>query len=278
MNYRLLTQEQKRCNRRERFRRNRCQKASRRREAALLQLRDPVLLRSPFVSALTCTELLNQPRVAAVRGLVRRLNRIDTTLPDLEQTAGAGQNIPRPRRTLWMRNRGIVPELVRQPVINIQEFLGAEKALQHARDLLSTHDPAQILDLLTTPNAIGLAPSGCAELAWQVGLTFDAAVIQKVQEVREFNTRLVAAQTMYLAMTAASQLKTAKGTWAFFDSAALHATLAGLHLPHVLQRCAFLVRLRYRNGLLVCLDLHGLSYFPLCRHPIGSNSGKFLPG
>jgi hypothetical protein len=73
MNHRFPTEEQKRRNRRERLRRNRCQKASRRREAALLRLHEPVLLTSPFVSALTCTELLNQPRVAAVRGLVRRL-------------------------------------------------------------------------------------------------------------------------------------------------------------------------------------------------------------
>jgi hypothetical protein len=51
-----------------------------------------------------------------------------------------------------MRNRGIVPEPVRQPVINNQEFLGVEKALERARDLLSTHNQVQILDFLTTPN------------------------------------------------------------------------------------------------------------------------------
>jgi hypothetical protein len=51
-----------------------------------------------------------------------------------------------------MRNRGIVSEPVRQPVINNQEFLGAEKALERACDLLSTHNQVQILDFLTTPN------------------------------------------------------------------------------------------------------------------------------
>jgi hypothetical protein len=200
MNYRLMTQEEKRRNRRERFRRNRCQKASRKWEAALLQLRDPVLLTSPFVSALTCTELLNQPRVAPVRGLVRRLNRIDTTLPDPEQMAGAGQNIPRPRRKLWRCNRGIVPKPVRQPVINIQEFLGAEQALQHARDLLLTHDPAQILYFLTTPDAIGLAPSQCAEMASQARLIFSSGVIREVEQAPAFDKKLAAARATYRAI------------------------------------------------------------------------------
>jgi hypothetical protein len=195
----------------------------------------------------------------------------DTTLPDSEESAGTGQNIRRPRRTLWRRNRGIVPELVCQPVINNQEFLGTENALERARDLLASHDCAQILDFLATPNAIGLAPSGCAELASQVGLTFDAAVIQKVEEAHEFRKKLNVAHATYRAMTAAGQLKIAKGTWAFFDSAALHATLAGLHLPHVLRRNHFLVRMGYRDGRIVCLDLHAAaSYFPLCRHPVGS--------
>ena len=269
MNHRLLSKEQKRRNRRERSRRNYNQKAARRREAAFLELRDPVLLTSPFVSAFTCTELANQPRVATVRALVRRLNRIDTTLPDPEQTAGAGRNIPRPHRKLWPRNRGSIPQLSAQ-FPNADQFLGTEKALQHARDLLSTHDPAQILYFLTTPNAIGLAPSGCAELASQVGLIFDAAVIQKVEEAHEFRKRLNVAHATYRAMVAAGELEGAPGDWAFFDNAALHVTLLGLKLPHLLRRDRFLVRLSYRDGRIVCLDLHSSSYGCLCRHPVDS--------
>jgi hypothetical protein len=121
---------------------------------------------------------------------------------------------------------------------------------------------------LTTPNAIGLPPSGCAELASQVGLTFEAAVIQKVEEAHEFRKRLDVAHATYRAMVAAGELEGAPGDWAFFDSAALHATLVGLHLPHVLRRERFLVRLSYGEGRLVCFDLHSLGYRPLCRHPV----------
>ncbi len=248
MNHRLLSREQRRRYRQLRFRRNDDQKASRRREALLLQLRDPVLFTTPFLTDSTAFALVNDSRLAVVRNVIRHLNRL-ANLPDSAQPAGVGRRIPRPSRTLWMRNRGIVPELVRQPVINIQEFLGAEKALQHARDLLLTHDPAQILYFLTTPNAIGLAPSGCAELASQVGLTFDAAVIQKVEEAHEFRKRLDVAHATYRGMTAAGQLKIAKGDWAFFNNAALHAT-------------------RYRDKRIICLDLHSSSYRPLCRHPV----------
>ncbi len=265
MNNRLLSQEQKRRNRRERFRRNRCQKASRRREAALVELRDPVLLSGPFVSALDCTKLLTAPHLTVVRGLVRRLNRLAGTLPDSAQPAGIGRCVPRPRRTLWRQNRGTVPKLAAEPT-NVDQFLGIEKVLERARDMLATDGSAKILYFLT--NAIGLNPSQCAALVSQAGLTFDSTVIREVEHAHQFRKRLAVAQETYRAMVAAGELKIAKGIWGFFDSGALYAILPAIHLPHVLRRASFLVRLKYRAGRIVCLDIHGMSYRGLCRHPV----------
>jgi len=266
MNYRLLSGEQKHRNRRLRFRRNDDQKASRRREDVLLGLRDPVLLRAPFLTDSTAFALVTDSRLGVVRNVIRNLNRL-AALPNSAQPAGVGRCIPRPCRKLWPRNRGSVPKLAAQ-FPNADQFLGTEKALQHASDLLSTHDPAQILYFLTMPNAIGLAPSGCAELASQAGLIFSSGVIRKVEQALAFDKKLAVARAAYLAMATAGELTPAKGDWAFFDSAALHATLVGLHLPHVLRRDAFLVRLRYRDKRIICLDVHSLSYRPLCRHPV----------
>src|SRR6266581_6796552 len=162
MNFRLMTRVEKRRNRRLRFRRNYNQKAFRRREDVLLGLRDPVLLRAPFLTDSTAFALVTASRLGVVRNVIRNLNRL-ATLPNSAQPAGVGRCIPRPRRKLWPRNRGIVPQLVRQPMINNQEFLGVEQALQRARDLLATHGYVQSLYFLTAPTVIGISPSGCAQ-------------------------------------------------------------------------------------------------------------------
>ncbi len=266
MNYRLLSQHDKRRNRRLRFRRNYNQKAFRRREDVLLGLRDPVLLKAPFLTDSTAFALVTDSRLGVVRNVIRNLNRL-AALPNSAQPAGVGRSIPRPRRKLWRRNRVSLPQLAAQ-FPNVDQFLGTEKALQHARDLLSTYDPAQILYFLTTPTAIGLAPSGCAELASQAGLIFSSSVIREVEQALAFNKKLAVARATYLAMATTGELTLAKGDWAFFDNTALHATLVGLHLPHVLRRDQFLVRIKNRDGRIVCFDLHSLGYRPLCRHPV----------
>src|SRR5205823_4461085 len=103
-----------------RFRRNYNQKAFRRREGVLLGLRDPVLLKTPFLTNSTAFALVTDSRLGVVRNVIRNLNRL-ATLPNSAQPAGVGRSIPRPRRTLWMRNRGIVPQLVRQPPIDNEQ-------------------------------------------------------------------------------------------------------------------------------------------------------------
>jgi hypothetical protein len=141
--------------------------------------------------------------------------------------------------------------------------------LEIASDLAGQRvDHAQILQFLASPDTTGLAPKVCAELAAKVGLKFTAAEIESVEHATRFANNFASARSLYRAMVAASELKAAKGDWAFFDSAGLHATLVGLHLPHVLRRNRFLVRLSYRDGRIVCLDLHATTYRPLCRHPV----------
>src|SRR6266581_7638517 len=122
MNFRLMTRVEKRRNRRLRFRRNYNQKAFRRREDVLLGLRDPVLLRAPFLTDSTAFALVTASRLGVVRNVIRNLNRL-ATLPNSEQPAGVGRCIPRPRRKLWPRNRGSVRQLAAQ-FPNADRFLG----------------------------------------------------------------------------------------------------------------------------------------------------------
>ena len=274
-----LTETQKRQNRRERIRRNRQRKKEKARENVLLGLRSPSLIQYALEPGAACRYMLGRPSLKDARALVNQLNRLDHA-PNLRRAGWRnGKTIPRPTRVLWPQNRGLVPVMVTAPQIGLTDFLGAEPAVRVAQGLVRSHAPALVLLFLCRPEAIGLEPKRSALVAQQFGLNFAPRHIQLAESTINFDNRLHKGCANYDALVNAGEIKRAAGNWSFFQDAELCLLLTGIKIPHILRRHEFLVRIfRTESGKLRCLDLHALSYFPLCRHPVGSNSGKLLPG
>jgi hypothetical protein len=263
-----LSETEKRQNRRQRICRNRQRKKEKARENVLLGLRHPSLIQYALDPGASCRYMLGQPSLKGARALVNQLNRLDHAHNLRRADWRTGPKIPRPIRVLWQQNRGLVPAIVTAPQIGVTDFLGAEPAVRVAQELVRSHAPALVLLFLCKPEAIGLEPKRSALVAQQFGLNFAPRDIQLAESTINFDNRLHKGRATYRAMVSAGELKGANGDWTFFDDTALHATLPGLRVPHVLRRRAFLVRLIYRDGRIVCLDLHSLGYRPLCRHPV----------
>ncbi len=272
MNWRLVSDQQKAFNKHERWRRDAKSRAQKRRDAALQRLRDPFRpMCRGVISAQDAFDLIYGD-VKGINRVVGRLNRSGGLEPANGAESAGGdiaiREIPQPSRTLRRANRGSVSPLITKPTITYPaDFVGLERALEIASDLARQRvDRAQILQFLASPDTTGLAPKVCVELAAKVGLKFTAAEIESVEHAVTNN--FISARRLYRAMVAAGELGGANGEWGFFENAALHAALPGLRLPHVLRRDQFLVRIKYRNDQIVCLDLHSSSYRPLCRHPV----------
>jgi hypothetical protein len=265
-----LTETEKRQNRRQRIRRNRQRKKQKARENVLLSLRSLSLIQYTLAPSAACRYLLAQPSLTEARALVNQLNGLDHA-PNLRGADWrSGETIPRPTRVLWRQNRGLVPVMAAARQIGVTNFLGAEPAVRVAQELVRSHPPALVLLFLCKPEAIGLEPKRSALVAQQFGLNFVPRDIQLAESTIKFDNRLHKGRANYNALINAREIKRVTGDWSFFQDSDLCLLLPGIKIPHVLRRREFLVRIfRTAIGKLHCLDLHGLSYFPLCRHPIG---------
>jgi hypothetical protein len=142
MNWRLLSDQQKAYNKRERWRRDAKSRAQKRRNAALAQLRDPFLpLCRNLLSVQQALDLLYGSDVKRINQYVRRLNRragLDWPEPTQSGLAAIiGREVPRPSRVLRRANRGSVSSLISEPAIIQQtDFAGLEQAMEIAHKLV----------------------------------------------------------------------------------------------------------------------------------------------
>lgn len=278
MNARLSSENESRSRQRARQRRKDQQKARRRRTLALAALHHPCLAASE--TALTAQEScgwLWGDDLRMVKRAIRRLNaaaEASAPRPAMVSTLAAPDRIvARPVRLLRKASRGEVPLLRLPPVTSPAEFLGLERTLLAARELARRGSGApQILQFMACPMACGLSRQTCAELAYTVGVLrspSDADLLDTMNRAIAFQNLLADGHSMYRAMVAVGELAAIAGAWAFFSKERLGELLPGLRLPLRLQRDEYLVNvIAGADSNPVCLDLHGLRYRPICRHPL----------
>jgi hypothetical protein len=151
--------------------------------------------------------------------------------------------------------------------------MGLERAFAAARELVSAGSgPAEILRFMAHPMACGLSVRACARLAYTAGVLrspVDADLVDSMNRAIAFQNLLADSHARYRGMVALGEIAAAAGAWAFFSQESLHAFLPGLRLPLRLRRDEYLVNvIAGADDKPECLDLHGVRYKPICRHPL----------